>query len=278
MNLPIVEELFDAGVHIGHQVRRWNTRFREYLYDNRHGISIIDLEKTLIQLEKACAFVEHIVGEGQDIWFVGTKPQAQEIIRETARAVSMPFVSVRWLGGTLTNFSTIYEGLEKYRRFLAMEQRGDIERMPNKEAASLRRKMARMKENFEGLLEIDGLPAAIFVADVNFESTAAKEARKVGIALAAIVDTDSDPNVANYPVPANDDSTRSLAIIIKAFGDAVGRGLEARELRRVDKSPPGDDGFQEIEQQENDSAVTLSAMAQMTVDALGEERLAKEEA
>ncbi|MDR2668017.1 MAG: 30S ribosomal protein S2 [Puniceicoccales bacterium] len=264
MALPTAQELFDAGVHIGHQVRCWNPRFREFLYANRHGISIINLEKTLIQLEKACAYVEHIVGGGQDIWLVGTKPQAQDAIREAATAVSMPFVVERWLGGTLTNFHTIYQGLEKYRNFLTLDQRGEIDRMPNKEAASLRRKMVRMKANFEGLADIHEPPAALFIVDVNCENIAVKEARKMGIKSVALVDTNSDPSCVDIAIPANDDSTRSIGAIVGAIWEAIGKGMECRDLRQVDKAPAQDVG----ELQDVESSVTLSSGVQMAMDAL----------
>jgi small subunit ribosomal protein S2 len=267
MELPDAKNLFDAGVHIGHQLRHWNPKFGPYLYAHRHGISIIDLEKTLVQLEKACAYVEHLVAGGQSIWLLGTKPQAQDIVREAATGTGMPFCLVRWLGGTLTNFHTINQGLEKYRRFLAMEQRGEIERMPNKEASSLRRKMVRMGHNFEGLISIEQPPAAIFAVDVGHETIAIREARKVGIPVIAIADTNSDPTLVDYPIPANDDSVRSLQILVQSVAEAIRRGLEARELRQASKMPMGDREDIELEPQ-----FTLSETAQLAVGRLDELR------
>ncbi|MDR1435877.1 MAG: 30S ribosomal protein S2 [Puniceicoccales bacterium] len=261
MPLPTAQELFDAGVHIGHQVRRWNPRFRKYLYAHRHGISIIDLEKTLAQLERACDYAEHLVAGGQSIWLIGTKPQAKDIVREAAAETGMPFSVVRWLGGTLTNFNTIYQGLEKYRRFLEMEQSGEIEKMPNKEGAALRRKMQRMKANFEGLTAIGEPPAALFVVDLGNEDIAAREAKRTGVPVIAIVDSNSNPDCADFPIPGNDDSVRSIKAIVDAMVAAILRGVEARELSRANKLPPMAIGAQQDLEAEK-SSVTLSEQAQ----------------
>ncbi|MDR3317151.1 MAG: 30S ribosomal protein S2 [Puniceicoccales bacterium] len=236
MNMPSAKELFDAGVHVGHQLRRWNPKSRPFVYDHRHGISIINLEKTLEQLQRACQFSENLVAGGGEIWFVGTKPQAQEVIRSAAAEARMPFCAVRWLGGTLTNFHTIGRGLQKYRRFLTMEERGEIDRMPNKEAASLRRKMTRMRHNFEGLISIEGLPSALFLVDISHEIIAVREARRVGIPVIAIADTNADPTLVDFPIPANDDSARSIHILTSTFVAAICRGWEELELRRASKT------------------------------------------
>jgi small subunit ribosomal protein S2 len=244
-------------------VRRWNPKFRPYLYAHRYGISIIDLEKTLIQLEKACAFLEQLVTSGQNVWLLGTKPQARDVVRSIAEETAMPFCLVRWLGGTITNFPTINEGLEKYRKFLAMEQRGDIERMPNKEASSLRRKMLRLKNNFEGLLGIRERPAAIVAVDSGHEAIAIQEANKWNIPVVALVDTNSDPSRVDHPIPANDDSVRSIQIIVRAIGDALLRGKEGRELRQAGKLSP----LPSLEREdiELDPQFTLSEDAEMAL-------------
>lgn len=230
------KELFDAGVHVGHQLKRWNPRSKIFVYDHRHGISIIDLAKTLQQLEKACQFLENLVANQKTIWFVGTKEQAQDIVRAAAQEVHMPFCVIRWLGGTLTNFSTINRSLQKYKRFLKMEERGEIDQMPNKEASSLRRKMARLGRNFEGLLNTNGLPDALLVVDIKYEMTAVREARRLGIPVIALADTNVDPMLVDYPIPGNDDSVRSIRIIISELAAAVNRGLEEQELRKSSKT------------------------------------------
>ncbi|MDR2577087.1 MAG: 30S ribosomal protein S2 [Puniceicoccales bacterium] len=266
MSMPTAKELFDARVHVGHQLRRWNPKFRPFVYDHRQGISIIDLERTLEQLQKACQFAEHLVSGGQEIWFLGTKPQAREVVREAAEGVHMPFCVVRWLGGTLTNFSTINCGLQKYRQFLHMEEKGDIDRMPNKEAASLRRKMVRMRNNFEGLMDVEGPPAALYVVDANYEDIAVREANRMGIPVIAIVDSNSDPSRINFPIPGNDDSLRSVAVITSTLAGAISRGKEGRELRLASQTS----SLIKRESIELAAEITLSADVSAVVDNMKE--------
>jgi small subunit ribosomal protein S2 len=262
---PTAKELFDAGVHVGHQVRRWNPRSKAFVYDHRHGISIINLEKTLQQLQKACAFAGHLVAGGGEIWFVGTKPQARDAVKEAAREIAMPFTVVRWLGGTLTNFATINRGLQKYRRLLRMDEKGEIDAMPNKEAAALRREMARMQRNFEGLATIESLPSALFVVDIGYEIIAVKEARRMGIPVLAIADTNADPTLVDYPIPANDDSVRSIRILVTALASAIREGLDQREMREVGKTS----SMVKRESIELEAEVTLSDGALAAIEALG---------
>ncbi|MBO5781785.1 MAG: 30S ribosomal protein S2, partial [Opitutales bacterium] len=188
MNIT-VKDLMDAGVHFGHQTRRWNPRSKPYVYDHRSGVSIINLEKTYEQLEKAVKVIEDIVADGKDIMFIGTKRQAQEILREAASMCNMPFCVNRWLGGTLTNFETILTSLKKYRRFLDMEANGEMDKLYAKEAAAIRREMNRMNRNFEGIKDISKLPGVAFVVDVKTEEIAVAECRKLGIPVVALVDT-----------------------------------------------------------------------------------------
>ena len=164
MNIT-VKDLLDAGVHFGHQTRRWNPKSKPFVYDHRSGVSIIDLEKTYAQLEKAVAFIEEVVADNKDIMFIGTKRQAQEILREAATTCGMPFCVNRWLGGTLTNFETILTSLKKYKKFLNMESSGELDKLYAKEAAAIRREMSRMNRNFEGIKDISKLPGAVFIVD-----------------------------------------------------------------------------------------------------------------
>lgn len=234
MNIT-VRDLLDAGVHFGHQLRRWNPRSKPYVFDQRHGISIIDLEKTFNCLEKAAQFVEELVSNGGDILLIGTKRQAQELIREAAAATGMPFCSNRWMGGGLTNFSTIKRSIEKYKRYLAMEADGTMAKLPKKESAAIKREMARMNRNLEGMLELRDLPKAIFLVDVKTEAIAVTEARRLNIPVVALVDTNSDPSLVNYPIPGNDDAVKSVRIIVEVIVEAIQNGLAARESRRSSK-------------------------------------------
>ena len=228
MNITI-RDLLDAGVHFGHQLRRYNPKSKEYVFDHRHGISIIDLEQTYAQLERATGFITELVSGGKSILLVGTKRQAQEIIREAATQCQMPFCANRWMGGTLTNFSTIKKSVTKYKHYLEMEADGRLAEMPKKEAASIRREMNRMNRNFEGLLEMPELPAAVFVTDAKFEEIAVAETLRLGIPLVALVDTNSDPTIIDYPIPGNDDSTKSIRIVVEAIMEAIQDGLAQRE-------------------------------------------------
>lgn len=252
------KDLLDAGVHFGHQLRRWNPKSKPYVFDNRNGISIIDLEQTHALLEKACAFLEETVASGKDVLFIGTKKQAQEIMREAATACQMPFCVNRWMGGGLTNFATIKTSLTKYRKFLKMDRDGELEKLPGKEEAAIRRQMSRMNRNFEGILEIEELPAALFVIDTKNEEIAVAEANRLGIPVIGLVDTNSDPSVLDYPVPGNDDAVKSIRIIVETVMEAIQNGLAQREAKKVQKSAAPLVREQVFEQQE-DVEVTLPA-------------------
>lgn len=229
------KDLLDAGVHFGHQLRRWNPKSKPYIYDNRNGISIIDLGKTYNLLEKACDFVEETIASRKDILFVGTKKQAQDIVREAAISCQMPYCVNRWMGGCLTNFATIKTSLAKYRRFLRMEREGELEKLPGKEEAAIRRQMSRMHRNFEGMLEMEDLPSALFVVDTKSEAIAVEEARRLGIPVVALVDTNADPALVDYPIPGNDDAVKSVRIIVDTVAEAAQNGLARRESKRARK-------------------------------------------
>ena len=232
MNITI-QDLADAGVHFGHQLRRWNPKSKPYVYDHRQGVSIIDLEKTFKLLEEACSFIEETVASGKDILLVGTKRQAQELIREAGAEVNMPFCANRWMGGGLTNFSTIKRSLEKYRRYLAMETDGSLDKLHKKEASAIRREMDRMHRNFEGTLHMDKLPAALFVVDIKSEYIAVAEANRLGIPVVALVDTNSDPSLVQYPIPGNDDAVKSIRMIMGVIMDTIQNGLSRRESQKA---------------------------------------------
>jgi len=230
-----VRDLLDAGLHFGHQVKRWNPKSKPYVYDNRHGISIIDLEKSFEALSKAYAYVEELVSQGKTILFVGTKRQAQDLVREAATSVNMPFTANRWMGGGLTNFSTIKTSLAKYKKFLAMEDDGRLNKLPGKEAAAIRRQMSRMHRNFEGMLGMDKRPDALFVIDTKNEQIAVQEARKLNIPVIGLVDTNSDPTIINYPIPGNDDAVKAIRLIVEVVTEGIQNGLAKRESVKVQR-------------------------------------------
>ena len=227
------KDLLDAGVHLGHQTKRWNPRSKPYVFDHRQGITIIDLEKTHANLEKACAFLESLVASGDDVLLVGTKRQAQELIKEAAAATNMPYVTNRWMGGTLTNFETIKKSLAKFKKYQAMDASGELAKFSSKEESAIRREMARMTRNFDGIANLTGLPGAMFVVDTSYEEIAVAEAKRMNIPSIGLVDTNSDPTQLTYPIPGNDDATKSVRIIVETVVAAITAGLAHRETRRV---------------------------------------------
>lgn len=235
-----VKDLLDAGVHFGHQVRRWNPKSKPFVYDNRHGISIINLEKTYDLLEKAAQAIEEIVASGKQVLLVGTKRQAIEPIRELAAATNMPFCVNRWMGGTLTNYATVSNSIAKYKKYLRMEEDGSLDKMHGKESAAIKRQMTRMNRDFEGLLNLQGLPGALFVVDSFNEEIAVAEANRLKIPVIALVDSNSDPSVLSHPIPGNDDSTKSIRIIVDVVLDAIQAGASKRvqaPTKRKDITP-----------------------------------------
>src|SRR3984885_8240076 len=187
------KDLLDAGVHFGHQTKRWNPRSKPFVFDHRQGVTIFDLAKTHEALEKACAFIENIIGSGGNILLVGTKRQAKDIVREAAAATGMPFSVDRWLGGTLTNYATVKKSIAKFKRYQAMETSGEMSKLPRKEESAIKREMVRMQRNFNGIAEMGGLPTALIVIDINHEAIAVAEAARCGIPCVALADTNSDP-------------------------------------------------------------------------------------
>ena len=225
------KDLLDAGVHFGHQTKRWNPQSKPYIFDHRQGVTIIDLTKTIGLLEKAAATVEEKVAAGQNILLVGTKRQAKEIVREAAAATNMPFVVDRWLGGTLTNYETVKKSIAKYKKYQAMETSGEMSKLPRKEESAIKREMTRMQRNFNGIADMGGLPSALFVVDVNHEKIAVAEAARCGIPCIAIVDTNSDPRTVSNPIPGNDDAVKSIRIIVETITQAIQNGLAQRSSR-----------------------------------------------
>jgi small subunit ribosomal protein S2 len=229
------KDLLDAGVHFGHQTKRWNPRSKPFIYDHRQGVTIIDLGKTYDLLEKACAFIENTVGNGGNILFVGTKRQAKDIVREAAAATGMPFSVDRWLGGTLTNYETVKRSIAKYKKYQQMETSGEMSKLPRKEESAIKREMGRMQRNFNGIVDMGGLPSALFVIDVGHEKIAVAEAARCAIPCIALVDTNSDPSLVTYPIPGNDDAVKSVRIIVETIVAAIQAGLSQRDSRRAQR-------------------------------------------
>ncbi len=228
-----IRDLLDAGVHFGHQLRRFNPKAKKFVFANRNGISVIDLEKTHACLAAAAKFVEETVAGGKQILLVGTKRQARDLIKEAAVATGMPYATTRWLGGTLTNFVTVHRSIEKYKQYLRWESDGTLDKMPNKESSAIRREMARMSRNFEGITELNEMPGAVFVVDTKTEEIAVREANRLKIPVVALVDTNSDPTIIQYPIPGNDDSIKSVRLIVEAITDAIQAGLAQRAQPEV---------------------------------------------
>jgi small subunit ribosomal protein S2 len=229
------KDLLDAGVHFGHQTKRWNPRSKPYVFDHRQGVTIIDLGKTHVLLEKACEFLTDTVANGGNVLFVGTKRQAKEIVREAAASTNMPFCVDRWLGGTLTNYATVKKSIAKFKKYQAMETSGEMSKLPRKEESAIKREMVRMQRNFNGIADMGGLPTALIVIDINHEKIAVAEAARCGIPCVALADTNSDPGLVSHPIPGNDDAVKSVRIIVDTLVAAIQEALAQREARRTQR-------------------------------------------
>ena len=231
-----IKELLEAGVHFGHQTRRWNPKMKPFIFEARNGIHIIDLSKTVTQLEAATTFLFETVRQGGEILFVGTKKQAQSAVKEAAQTCGAMHVTERWLGGTLTNFSTLKKSLERLRHIEKMETDGSILNYVKQEQSMLRREAARLKKNLDGIRTMaQKLPAAMLVVDIKREHNAVAEARRLKIPLLALVDTNCDPDQVDYPIAGNDDAIRSVRLVLSVITEAIARGrseYEAKYARR----------------------------------------------
>ncbi|HXR54159.1 MAG TPA: 30S ribosomal protein S2 [Acidimicrobiales bacterium] len=238
MAVVTTRQLLEAGMHFGHQTRRWNPKMRRFILGERNGIYIIDLKKTLEGLEEAYGYVRDLVAKGGILLFVGTKKQTQGPIATYARACGMPFVNERWLGGMLTNFATISSRVGKMREYEAMERAGDFEAMPKKEGLRHRRELEKLRRNLGGIRDLDRLPDAVFVIDTKKEHIAVTEANKLVMPIVAVVDTNCDPDVITYVIPGNDDAIRSGALMCRVMAEAVIEGRWVAEHRPAPPAPP----------------------------------------
>ncbi|NLY42491.1 MAG: 30S ribosomal protein S2 [Clostridiaceae bacterium] len=230
MSVISMKQLLEAGVHFGHQTRRWNPKMAEYIFTERNGIYIIDLQKTVKKIEEAYYFIRELAMNNQDVLFVGTKKQAQDSIKEEAERCNMYYVNARWLGGMLTNFKTIQKRIERLNQLFKMEEDGTFDLLPKKEVTKLKAEREKLEKFLGGIKNMKRLPGALFVVDPRKERIAIAEARKLGIPVVAIVDTNCDPEEVDYVIPGNDDAIRAVKLIASKIADAV---LEGRQGEQV---------------------------------------------
>ncbi len=223
------QELLDAGVHFGHLTRKWDPKMAKYIFMERNGIHIIDLNKTLTKLEEAASAIKQIVKSGRKVLFVATKKQAKEIIAQQAKDVNMPFVTERWLGGMLTNFTTVRKSIKKMSNIDKMQKDGTYDVLSKKEKLMIQRERIKLESLLGGIADLNRLPAALFIIDVKKEHIAVAEAMKLSIPTFAMVDTNSDPSNIDFPIPANDDATKSISLIAGIIGKAIQEGLDERK-------------------------------------------------
>ena len=226
-----MKELLEAGVHFGHQTKRWNPKMQKYIFGERNGIYIIDLQKTLKKFREAYAFMRDLAAGGGTVLFVGTKKQAQEAVLEEATRCGMFYVNHSWLGGTLTNFATIRKSIARLKKLDEMKETGDYERLPKKEVLGLEREREKLEKTLAGIKNMERLPSAVFIIDPKKETIAVEEAKRLAVPIVAIVDTNCDPTGIDYPVPGNDDAIRAVRLITARMADALneGRGTLAKE-------------------------------------------------
>ncbi|MFH1459340.1 MAG: 30S ribosomal protein S2 [Candidatus Omnitrophota bacterium] len=278
-----IKELLEAGVHFGHQTKRWNPKMANYIFGERNGIYIINLEKTEKELENACQFLLKIASRGENILFVGTKKQAQQAVVDEANRCGMFFVDQRWLGGTLTNFETIRKSIKRLDQLEKMRDDGTFDKLKKKEIAVFNKEMSKLLKNLGGIRTMNKLPSAIFIVDVKKEETAVKEARRLNIPVVALVDTNSDPDIIDYVIPGNDDAIKSIRLVAATIADAILEGkskylktdaaapkkeevidkaekIEKKEDAQVKKSEP------RIKKQETATSVKRGAKAKRKVE------------
>ena len=229
--MPVVsmKQLLEAGVHFGHQTRRWNPKMAQYIFTERNGIYIIDLQKTVGKLEEAYMFVREVAANGDDVLFVGTKKQAQDSVKEEAIRCGMPFVNARWLGGMLTNFNTIKRRIKRLEQLKKMESDGTFDMLPKKEVIKLKLEIEKLEKFMGGIVNMKKQPAAMFIVDPRKERIAVQEAHKLGIPIVAVVDTNCDPDEIDYVIPGNDDAIRAVRLIAGAMADAVIEGRQGEQ-------------------------------------------------
>ena len=252
MGAVSMKQLLEAGVHFGHQTRRWNPKMKEYIFTERNGIYIIDLQKTVKKVDEAYNFIKEVAAEGKEVLFVGTKKQAQDSIKEEAERVGMYYVNNRWLGGMLTNFKTIQKRIARMAQIEKMEEDGTFELLPKKEVSQLKLEKEKLDKFLGGIRNLKGKPGALFVVDPRKEKIAISEAHKLGIPVVAIVDTNCDPDDVDYVIPGNDDAIRAVKLIVSKMADAV---IEANQGMEYEiEAPEAAEGQDEVFAEESPAA------------------------
>jgi small subunit ribosomal protein S2 len=264
-NIISMKQLLEAGVHFGHQTRRWNPKMAPFIFMDRNGIHIIDLQQTVTRLNDEYKFVEHVAAEGGTILFVGTKKQAQEAVAEEATRCGMYFVNHRWLGGMLTNFQTIQFRIRYLRELETRRERGDFDRLPKKEVQRLQDDIVRLERVLGGIKDMRRLPNAIFIIDTRKERTAVLEARRLDIPIIALADTNSDPDEIDYPIPANDDAIRAVRLLCAKIADAVIEGRRELEAQQKDSEPEGEEAEEPSQAINTDESVSASIPGELEV-------------
>ena len=257
MSVVAMKQLLEAGVHFGHQTRRWDPKMAEYIFQARNGIHIIDLQKTSKKLDEAYAFIKEQAEEGKTVLFVGTKKQAQECMKEAAQKCGMFYVDQRWLGGMLTNFETIRARVQRLKDLEAMEQDGTFDVLPKKEVILLRKEMEKLEKNLGGIKEMDKLPGVIFLVDPKKERIAILEAKKLNIPIVGLVDTNCNPEELDYPIPGNDDAIRAVKLIADVMANAIiegkqGESFEPEMEEEVNQNEEEATSIEEVVAQENE--------------------------
>lgn len=247
MSVVSMKQLLEAGVHFGHQTRRWNPKMARFIFTERNGIYIIDLQKTVQKVDEAYEFVRDLAAKGESVLFVGTKKQAQNSIREEAERCNQFYVNERWLGGMLTNFRTIQTRIARLKELEAMFEDGTVEQYTKKEAMLMQRELQKLEKNLGGIKDMKKLPGAIFVVDSKKEEIAVKEARKLGIPVIATVDTNCDPDVIDFPIPANDDAIRAVKLLTSKIADAVLEGRQGQQEEEETVAPVAEEAAEDQE-------------------------------
>jgi len=285
-----MKELLEAGVHFGHQTRRWNPKMEKYIFAERGGIYIIDLQKTLRMLQVACDFVKNVAAEGESVLFVGTKKQARESIYEETQRCGMYYVNHRWLGGMLTNFQTIKKSIARFKELEKMEEDDVFSMLPKKEVTKLKREKDKLERNLSGIKDMEKLPAAVVIIDTRIERIAVQEAIKLGIPIVAIVDTNCDPDSISYPIPGNDDAIRAIKLICTAMADAIfegkattSEGADVAEAVTEDEEVVSEVGFTDVNHVEEEPVESEEATSEtvevedMEIEQLEVEEMVEEE-
>ena len=272
MPSEIIKQLLEAGVHFGHQTKRWNPKMKKYIFGQKAGIYIIDLEKTEKALKQARVFISEVSGQGKEVLFVGTKKQAQDIIKQEAERCQSPYVNYRWLGGLLTNYQTVRNSVSRFREIEEIESDGRIHKLKKKEAGSLLKEKEKLKKNLEGVLNMEKLPGVIFVIDSKREEIAVLEAKRLKIPVVALLDTNCDPDFVDYPIPGNDDALKSIRLAVSLIADSVIEGRKSYQavMDVLEKKKEAEEAAVLIEAKEEE-------IIEKTVDVLEEDKETEEQ-